>query len=204
MKLSQYIITDGSRFIYRNHSGRFVPTPSEAMADVYTRKQAEGICNHSLSKALRTVFYMKKYDEPPESVKQVSQCDLVNNTEKVMFAENIQVWIDKINDMNGLVKEAKRRKEILERQLHELEDEKIDIEHYIEFQNLNAFQGYKASKELKDCRVKRRSVKNEIAVINIILEYQMKELVSSEIHQKIEELDRSTYKPRIRADLFDL
>ena len=37
-----------------------------------------------------------------------------------MIAENIQVWLDKINDMNGLVKDAKKRKEILEKQLHDV------------------------------------------------------------------------------------
>ena len=204
VKVSQYIITDGERFIYCNHSGKFVPTSSEAMADIYTKKQAEGICKNSLPRALKSIFYVEKYDRPPESVKQVSQRDLKNNTEKVMVTENIQVWLDKIDDMNGLVRDAKKRKEILEKQLHELEDEKLDIEHYIEFQNLNASQGYKASKELKTCRVKRRSVKNELAVIDIILELQMKEIVSSKIYQKIEELDKRTYKPRVREDLFDL
>lgn len=202
--MSKYIITDGERFIYRNHSGKFVPTSSEVMADIYTRKQADGICKNSLPKALKSIFYIEKYDCPPENVKQVNQNDLNNNTEKVMIAENIQVWLDKINDMNGLVKDAKKRKNILEKQLHELEDERLDIEHYIEFQNLNAAQGYKASKELKTCRVKRRSVKNELAVIDIILELQMKEMVSDRIYQRIGELDKRTYKPRVRTDLFDL
>lgn len=202
--MSQYVITDGTRFIYQNRSGKFVPTSSEAMADLFTKKQANGIYQNSLPKALKCIFKVEKYDSPPQSVKQVSENDLVNNTEKVMISENIRIWLDKINDMNGLVKDATKRKELLEKQLRDLEDEKIDIEHYIEFQNLNAAQGYKASKELKICRVKRRTVKNEIAVIDIILSHQMKEIVSNEIYQKIEELDRRTYKPRIRADLFDL
>ena len=99
------------------------------MADIYTRKQADGICKNSLPKALKSIFYVEKYDHPPVGIKQVSQSDLKNNTEKVMIAENIQVWLDKINDMNGLVKDAKKRKEILEKQLEKLEDEKLDIEH---------------------------------------------------------------------------
>ena len=147
---------------------------------------------------------MKKYDAPPKCVKQVSQYDLINNTEKVMVSDNIQIWIEKIDDMNGLVKEAKKRKEVLEKQLRDLEDEKLDIEHYIEFQNLNAAQGYKASRELKNCRVKRRSVKNELMVINIILDQKVKEMVSNEVYQRIKGLDKRTYSPRIRTDLFDL
>ena len=106
--------------------------------------------------------------------------------------------------MNGLIKDATERKETLEKQLKDLEDERLDIEHYIEFQNLNAAQGYKASKELKICRMKRRSVKNELTVINIILEQKMREVVSSEVLHRIQGLDTRTYKPRIRIDLFDL
>lgn len=201
--MSQYIITDGERFIYRNHSDRFVPTSSEAMADIYSKKQAEGIYNNSLPKALKSIFHVEKYDDP-KGIRQVNQNDLVNNTEKVVVADNIQMWLDKINDMNGLTTIAEKRKKILEDQLHELEDEILDIEHYIEFQNLNASQGYKISKELKICRVKRRTVKNEMAIIDIILEPQIKEIISNKVHQKIEELNSRTYKPRIRTDLFDL
>lgn len=203
--MSQYIITDGTRFIYRNYSGKFVPTSSEAMADIFSKKQVEGIYKNSLPKALRKVFHIEKYDIPSSTIiKQVNQCDLIKNTEKVMEAENIQNWINRINDLNGLKKEAKKRKEELVKQLYSLEDEKQDIEHYIEFQNLNAAQGYKASKELKICRKKRRSVKNEIAVINIILSKGVKEIVTNEVYKKIEELDKRTYKPRVRTDLFDL
>lgn len=202
--MAQYVITDGSRFIYRNHLDKFVPTSSEVMADLYTKKQAEQIFQNSLPKALRSIFHTEKYDLPQKNVKQVNQCDLDNNTEKVMVAENIQIWLDKINDMNGLVREAKEKKAILEKKLHDLEDEKLDIEHYIEFQNLNAAQGYKASKELKNCRVRRRTVKNELAVINIILSPKVKEMITDEIYNKIQEMDKRTYIPRVRTDLFDL
>lgn len=202
--MSQYIITDGSRFIYRNYSGKFVPTSTETMADIFTKDMANKIYKNSLPKALKSIFRVEKYDKPPKTVKQVSKNDLSQNTEKVLVAENIQVWIDKINNINGLVAEALQRKEILERQLKNLEDEMLDIEHYIEFQNLNAAQGYKASKELKECRMKRRSVKNELAVINIILGQKIREMFSDEVYQGIKELDERIYKPRVRTDLFDL
>lgn len=202
--MSQYIITDGSRFIYRNHAGKYVPTPSEAMADVFSRKQAEGVLNNSLPKALKSVFHVEKYDKPPDDVKQVTRSELNNNTEKVMVTENIQRWLDKVSDLNGLAKEARRRKEELIRQLHDLEGELLDIEHYIEFSNLNAAQGYKASKDIKECRVKRRSVKNELLVLDIILEQRVNEMVSEEIHKRVQGIDKRTYKPRVRMDLFDL
>jgi len=202
--MAEYIITDGSRFIYRNHSGKFVPAPSEAMADIFSKKQADAIFNNSLPKALKSVFHVVKYDKPPEDVKQLTQSELDNNTEKVMVSENIQRWLDKVSDLNGLAKEARRRKEELTKQLHDLEGELLDIEHYIEFSNLNAAQGYKASKDIKECRVKRRSVKNELLVLDIILEQRVDEMISEEIYKKVQSIDQRTYSPRVRTDLFDL
>lgn len=202
--MSQYIITDGERFIYRNHSGKYVPAHGEAMADSYTKKQAEAIYNNQLPKALKSVFHVEKYDKPPEGVKQVDQEDLVNNTEKAMIADNIQIWLDKLSDMNGLTKDILHRKEELIKQLHKLEDELLDIEHWIEFSRFNGVQGYMASRELKDCRLRRRSVKNEIRVLDIILEQNIEKIVGEEIQKRITDMDNRTYKPRVRADLFDL
>ncbi len=202
--MAEYIITDGSRFIYRNYSGKYVPTSSEAMADIFSKRQANAIFSNSLPKALKLVFHVEKYDKPPEAVKQLTQSELDNNTEKVMVSENIQRWLDKVSDLNGLAKEAKRRKEELMKQLHDLEGELLDIEHYIEFSNLNAAQGYKASKDIKECRVKRRSVKNELLVLEIILEQRVNEMVDEEIHKRVQGMDKRTYKPRIRTDLFDM
>lgn len=202
--MAEYVITDGSRFIFRNHSGKYVPVQSEVMADVFNRKQAERVLNNSLSKALRTTFHVEKYDKPLENVKQVTKKELERNTEKVIVSANIQKWLDRISDLNGLIKEVKTRKEQLMNQLHRFEDELMDIEHYIEFSNLNAAQGYRASKEIKECRMKRRSVKNELFVLDIILEQRTNEIISEEIQKVIQGLDRRTYKPRVRKDLFDL
>lgn len=198
--MSQYIITDGSRFIYQNHAGQYVPISGEEMADKFTKKQAEGIYHNSLPKALRTVFRVEKYNKVTKNVKQVSKNDLSNNTEKVMFSDDVLVWLDKLNSLNGLVRDAQQRKIKLEKLLKEIEAEKIDIEHYIEFQTLNAAQGYKVCKEFKLCRIKRRRIKNELAVINIILKKDIKE----EIVEEIKKLDQRTYHPKIRTDLFDL
>lgn len=202
--MSEYVITDGTRYIFRNYEGKYVPVSNQDMADVFSKKQAENVCNSSLPKALRNIFYIEKHDIAPKNIKQVTQKDLIKNTEKLNTSESIQGWVEKIHNMNGLFYDAKKRKIDLKRQLKALNNEILDIEHYIEFQNLNAAQGYKASMDIKKCRIKRRTVKNEIAVIDVILKNKMGEVVSNEVRQKINSLDSRTYKPRIRKDLFDL
>lgn len=202
--MAEYIITDGSRFIYRNHSGKFVPTPNEVMADIFSKKQADAIFNNSLPKALKSVFHVEKYDKPPNQVKQVTKEEIDKNTEKVTISENIQRWLDKVSELNGLKNDATKRKEELCKQLSDVDKELSDINHYIEFCNLNAAQGYKAYKMVKDRRIKRRSIKNELAVVDAILEKKISDSITEEIEKVIHSLDERTYKPRVLNELFDI
>ncbi len=62
----KHIITDGSRFIYRNHSDKYVPILSKIMKDIFSKKQVDVIFNNLFPKVLKSVFYVKKYDKPPD------------------------------------------------------------------------------------------------------------------------------------------
>lgn len=201
--MAQYVITDGTRWIMRDRHGRYVPTSCEALADVFSNKQATGIFQSNLSKALKSVFRVQKIDEPSKLIKQISQETAQKNTERVSNAENIQRWIDKIDGLNGLATEALHRKDELVQQLSKVDQELSDVNHYIEFCNLNAAQGYKAYKMIKDRRIKRRSIKNELQVVDIILSKKISETATDEIQKAIAGMDHRTYEPRVLNELFD-
>ena len=201
--MAQYVITDGSRWIMRDRKGKYVPTSCEALADIFTNKQATGIFQSNLSKALKSVFRVQKIDGPPKLIKQISQETVQENTEKVSTAENVQRWIDKIEGLNGLATEALHRKDELVQQLSKVDQELSDVNHYIEFCNLNAAQGYKAYKMIKDRRIKRRSIKNELQVVDIILSKKICETATDEIQKAIAGMDQRTYEPRVLNELFN-
>ena len=201
--MAQYVITDGTRWIMRDKHGKYVPTSCEALADVFSNKQATGIFQSNLSKALKSVFRVQKIDEPSKLIKQISQETAQENTERVSTAENIQRWIDKIDGLNGLATEALHRKDELVQQLSKVDQELSDVNHYIEFCNLNAAQGYKAYKMIKDRRIKRRSIKNELQVVDIILSKKISETATDEIKKAIAGMDQRTYEPRVLNELFD-
>ena len=203
IKLSQYVITDGTRWIMRDRKGKYVPTSCEVLADVYSNKQANSIFQNSLSKALKSCFHLQKIDKPPELVKQITQEEVKENTETPSRSENIQYWVDKVSDLNGLASEALHRKDSLLNQLSKVDQELSDINHYIEFCNLNAAQGYKAYKMIKDRRIIRRSIKNELDVLNIILGKKISETATDEIHKAITGMDNRKYEPRVLNELFD-
>lgn len=122
----------------------------------------------------------------------------------VIISQNIQVWLDKVSGLNGLRKDAKKRKEELCKQLSDVDKELSDINHYIEFCNLNAAQGYKAYKMIKERRIKRRTIKNELVVVEAILEKRLSDSIAEEIEKVIHNLNVRTYIPRILNELFDL
>nr|DAH30192.1 MAG TPA: hypothetical protein [Caudoviricetes sp.] len=201
--MAQYVITDGTRWIMRDRKGKYIPTSCEALADVYSNKQANSIFQNQLSKALKSCFHLQKIDEPPTLVKQITQKEVQANTENVLVAENIQYWVNKVNGLNGLASEALHRKDELLSQLSKVDQELSDINHYIEFCNLNAAQGYKAYKMIKERRIKRRSIKNELEVLSIILGKKISDTASDEIQKAIAGMDKRTYEPRVMTELFD-
>lgn len=201
--MSQYVITDGSRWITRNRNGKYVPTTCEALADVFGNKEANSVYNNNLSKALKSCFRVMKVDKPPELVRQITHKETQENTETVLLAENIQYWIDKVNGLNGLASEAVHRKDKLTDQLSTVDKEICDILHYIEFCNLNAAQGYKAYKMIKERRIRRRSIKNELQVLDIILGKKISETATDEIKNAVAGMDKRKYEPRVMRELFD-
>ena len=201
--MAQYVITDGTRWIMRDRKGKYVPTSCEALADTFGNKEANSILQNNLSKALKSCFHLQKIDKPPELIKQITQEKVNENTETPSNSENIQYWIDKVSDLNGLASEALHRKDNLLSQLSKIDQELSDINHYIEFVNLNAAQGYKAYRMIKDRRIIRRSIKNELDVLNIILGKKISETATDEIQKAISGMDKRTYEPRVLKELFD-
>lgn len=201
--MANYVITDGTRWIMKDRNGNYVPTSFESFADIFSKKQAENIYKSSLTKALRGVFHVEKTsEEVPAQVKPVTDKE-IKDTEKVFVSENIQRWLDKISDLNGLASDALHRKEKLNQQLSNIDKEICDVLHYIEFCNLNAAQGYKAYKMIKERRIIRRSIKNELNVLNIILSKKISETATDEINKCVAGMDKRTYEPRVLKELFD-
>ena len=201
--MAQYVITDGNRWIMKNRNGKYVPTTCEALADIYGNKEANSVYNNNLSKALKSCFRVQKYDKPPELIKQMTHEETQEKTEKMSIAENIQYWIEKVNGLNGLASEALQRKDKLVDQLSTVDKEICDILHYIEFCNLNAAQGYKAYKMIKERRIRRRSIKNELQVLDTILGKKISETATDEIEKVISGMDNRKYEPRVMRELFD-
>lgn len=201
--MAKYVITDGKYYIKKDKHGNFIPITAPTLANTFTRDKAENILCNQISKCLRSRYHIECIEEDPPGIKSVTKADLAQ-TEKVAESDNIQRWLDRIKDLNGLAKDASDRKEELIQQLSKVDKELTDIEHYIEFSNLNAYQGYQAAKMIKEKRIVRRSIKNELIVLNIILSKRISETAQDEITKCVNSLNKRTYNPRFLDEMFEL
>lgn len=140
----------------------------------------------------------------PKNISMYGQFVVVNTSEYIkrkneytvtkISPEKVFSMKDELRSMIQRIDEMAEYREYLNYAMSEIDKEIVDIEHYIEFNNLNAAEGYKAYKMLHDANVKRRNIKNCIEIV--------KHLDISEIKEEINRQDRRTYHPRVRTELF--
>lgn len=204
-KIKDYVITDGEKFLYKNCTGKYIMSRGEAMAELFTKGQAEQVLKNSVPKAMKRGLYIKKLHEAdPKQVKIVSTKDIRVNTETVMETDYVAEWLSKLSTLNGLTEDAVKRKKELAELLSTIERDLVDLDHYIEFSNCNAYQGYVAYKTCKDMLIKRRTIKNEMAVLDIILDKEFGEVIVDVAKKQIAGMDKRKYRPRHMVELYDI
>lgn len=193
---------------YQNH---YAITGSEALADKFPRHIADKIFKNYIPKALRKEFHIEMYES--ESSKEakaapnavvVTEKDLKENSVKAKQNQDIQKWLDKAHSLNGLINEAVVAKNKLDKRLKDVEQEIIDIMHFIEWKRLNAAQMCKIYKMLKERREARRNIKNELLVVEYIVNCTTKTAMEEELKKIIEGLDNRKYEPRKMTELYNL
>ena len=201
--MAKYIITDGTKYIMKGKRGNFTPTNCAAWAEIFSKEKATNVLNNQISKNLRKGYHIEFLEPDPPGIKSVTKTDL-KQTEKVMETDVTQEWISSIRGLNGLIQDAKIRKVELTQQLSDVDEQLCDIYHYIEFSKLNACQGYKAAKMIKDKRIARRRIKNELQVLSIILSSNISDEIEQEVVGRIKGMDNRVYNPRSLTELFEL
>lgn len=110
------------------------------------------------------------------------------------------------NSINNAIISFSKLNDYLKRlqvKLREVDSELCDCYHACEFFNFNAAKGYKLSKMIKDRRIYRRFLKDEIWKANLVLNLTTEEMTSDGIKLLFEDVENQTYKPRVLNELFE-
>ena len=223
-----YVLTDGRGSYIRLDptTGRYVPIPSRKQALEFTdRAKANNVLHSSVEKKYRSNFWVEAIT-PPEPV--ISNCDsadkipsafstdetfssiqtnkdtsvLKNIVTNFTVHSEIPDWIEKINAIGELLLTVPEKISVLSQELSQTQKEITDIEHYIEFTDFNLYQGYLASKMLKQRLQRRRIFKDTLFTLTQIRKSKLDSASITNLKKSIDGLSKRKYQPRILSELF--
>lgn len=202
MSKREFVLTDGTRFIKQNADGKFRQTTNIGLADIYNSVSiADNIRLNSIPKALsRTYRVAEIVNGEIIQIQSFALSSEKARTGEVIHYDNIHwnnEWCAKFEGLDGIFEKAFKRGNELANEIREIDLKIVDVEHYIEFNRLNAREGYKIYKRLNELFCKRRSLKFEQKIVTSINKnYKASEYIS-DIITTINECKNDIYKPRI-------
>ena len=106
----------------------------------------------------------------------------------------VQVWLDRVKECNGLAKDAASRKTELIQQLSNVDKELSNCLHEIELSGkMNACNGYKKYRRTKIILERRRLIKDELSVVESILTSNLQSMATDRIQRVVNGLGKRKF-----------
>lgn len=208
----KYMITDnrGSYIRYDLLSQKYVSIRSKDFASTWSdRAKANNILNNCIPGNMRKKYFVKEIEEKsqkedaPEKKKKEFP---VQEAKKIMSMEihnsNTQEWEDGFQKVESFFVDVDERKKELAEKIGVVDREISDIQHYIEFNNLNAYQGWLAASMLKNRLKQRREYKDELFLLSRVHRCSLSEKEISDVRETSIQLKNRKYSPRVLKELF--
>ena len=189
-----YVIKIGKNYIGYDAEGRYGEVDNINKAIKGAMHRLSNIVNNSISPNKRSQC---KIVEFKMSIPVVHPSHEVTTHSGSMF-DSVFENLKKI-DLSSFHKEHSE----LSKKMSRVDQEVADIQHYIEFNNLNAAEGYKAFKMLQDKLLERRVIKDDLAKFQILSSAKVSDIYDGTLDSKIDEFYNRNYTPRVLKELFN-
>ena len=190
-----YIYVDGNVYLGVTN-GNYVPVKSITEAKKFqTRECAVNVFGNSVSKNLRHT-----YNWNLEEVKTPSVNEKINDTYIPVDFDDVKKSLQELSTKFSVLKGNKEW--LLEKQ-SDIDKQISDILHFIEFEKFSACEGFKLCKALKELRLKRRDIKNQLELINIINCHTCNNMANGSTNKAISSIENKQYAPRVLIELFE-
>ena len=199
-----YIITNRKEAIRLDPAGRPC-TCNHKAAQRFPEEKARHIKAHLPKTLQRFHFQVERAGEEtvdvpdvdPQTVNIPGESKVIMNTYRAGVPSCVQAWVNKVKSFNGLAKEAEQRKEFLNGKLSDTDKEIENVKHEIEFsQNMNVCDGYSEYKKMRELLRKRREIKDELFIVNLILSSNLSAVSQNQIERSAKGLANRKYKYR--------
>lgn len=187
------------RYVIKNNQGYIKFKQGSSPVVVKDRVKATGFPTRERA--------MKRFDTLPKNMRidlivEKGGYDPQNSS---TFVDN-QMEInlnDTINDIQEKSNEILMEYNLLKQKLKEVENSIEDIEHFGEFYNVSASEGYKLFKKIQDLRRERRQLKNGIELIDKMCDMNFVQIANGKPTDIIEAFPNRKYQPRVEKELFE-
>lgn len=207
--MALYVITDGNKnYIRRDIDGKYVAARSRALADEFLEKwKAEKVLKNNLTPKKRKLYRVVEEDVGFTVVKKPEQDQAENpkeerKPEQLLLSPQIEELRKKIEGVKKFIDDAENRRSELSDLLSNTDKEITDIQHYIEFSDINGEDITSTYNMLKTRLKNRRQIKNELSVLRQLAECKMDASMFGDLLTVISDLDNKTYVPRVLTSLF--
>ena len=214
-----YLIVDNSEketVFLTSNNGNFCPVKKLVSAVHFnSEKAAKNIINNCIPKILRSNYNWKvvltsslsnsNCNEDNSGIQnQIDHVVAENVSEELQYIPvRISEIKELVEDLSDKLSALKGNKEYLLQEESDVDKAISDVLHYIEFYTFDACSGYKLCKLLKELRLYRREIKNEIELSDNIFRHTCNNVAKGDTFNFIKGLENKKYKPRILCDLFD-
>lgn len=162
------MITNKDKKIYIRLNNGQPETCVESVAQKFSDTKAKNILNN-LPKTMRKFnFMIVTVPDEENHISTTVQPTTIKNVNYVV-PNTVTSWMARAEQCNSLVVDAKHRKDELFEQLSDVDKELSNCLHIIEMTNWkNGCEGYKEYKKIKQILEKRRTIKDELSVVQSI------------------------------------
>ena len=192
-----YVIKIGRNFIGLDSGGRYTEVTNYSKAIRGDMHKLSNIINNSISPNKRSkckiVLASSVKVVPVPTPKPLTVTKPVDSLFDSVFESLKKVDTTDFNREQG----------ILSQKLSAIDQEICDIQHYIEFNKLNAAEGYKAFKMLQDKLLERRVIKNDFAKFQMLNDAKVSEIFDGTLDSKLSAMEKKKYTPRVLKELFE-
>ena len=203
-----YLITDGhGNYLKHNEfNGQFTPVRNQTMATTWdNRSAAQNIIRSCINKNLRKKYHVEEIENAnwyKEPVRTEQIIEVKPELDK-LTADKILEWSRSLAPFAELINDPETRLSQLTESLSKVDLQISDINHYIENANMNAYQGYMASKLLQDSFKLRRAIKNEQNLLKSAYNNGQGNGTFAKIREAVKKITDFHYTPRELPELFE-
>lgn len=216
-----YVITNGTLYL----NNKWKPAKLKDANIFPNKKKADVVFKSCVSKALKNIgFHIEEYncsniviENKDSDIQTEAQMEiqlenklgleLEVESENMPYNNYIKVNFDELkNNLSKLSEQIKclqNNKPALLDMESSVDKAISDILHYIEDYNFSACNGYKLCKILKNLRIYRRKIKDQIIITDTLSRHTVNLVAKGTTCNAITGLDKRKYTPRVLIELFE-